>query len=360
MGTTTLLLSDDEVRRLIDFPSAIKSIEASYDALGKGAAINRPRTDLHLKAADDGRVLRFKTLEGAVPAEGTLVLRINSDIVQWPHIDGRVQQLKIPSINGRYLGLLLLFQINNGELLAIMHDSEIQRTRVGCTNAVAARHLARADVQTLCLLGSGRQASTLVRAMASCVPLRHIKVFSPRLESRERFAAELAPLVGIPIEPVATAEQAKQDAEIIAAATNSLDAVITADDFRPGLHVSLVKQWELSEDGYKQADIVVLNTKEGKGQNLFPVDFQVKDVPYLSGDYRPYNWDLLANCADLPDVVSGRCVGRKTLNDVTVFNNNSGIGTQFVGIATQVYRRAILNGVGRELPSDWFTEESQP
>jgi hypothetical protein len=40
--------------------------------------------------------------------------------------------------------------------------------------------------------------------------------------------------------------------------------------------------------------------------------------------------------------------------------NNLGLGYQFAAAGSVVYRKAKQQGVGQELPTDWFTEDIQP
>ena len=62
----------------------------------------------------------------------------------------------------------------------------------------------------------------------------------------------------------------------------------------------------------------------------------------------------------LPQLVSGQIAGRKSAADVTCFINNIGLGYQFAAAGALVYRKAKEAGVGRDLPTDWFTEDVHP
>src|SRR5438132_1666667 len=80
---------------------------------------------------------------------------------------------------GKFCGLIYLFSTRNGEPLAIMPDGVIQRLRVACCNALAAKYMAPAKAATYALLGSGWQASGQALAMATVRPIREIRVYSP-------------------------------------------------------------------------------------------------------------------------------------------------------------------------------------
>ena len=45
---------------------------------------------------------------------------------------------------------------------------------------------------------------------------------------------------------------------------------------------------------------------------------------------------------------------------MTGFCNNIGMGLQFAAVGALVYEKARQWGVGRELPTEWFTEDIRP
>jgi ornithine cyclodeaminase/alanine dehydrogenase-like protein (mu-crystallin family) len=47
-------------------------------------------------------------------------------------------------------------------------------------------------------------------------------------------------------------------------------------------------------------------------------------------------------------------------DDVTVFANNTGMGLQFAAVCARVLERAEQAGLGREVPTEWFLEETTP
>ena len=63
-----------------------------------------------------------------------------------------------------------LFDATSGVPVALMDGSELTSRRTAAASALAAHYLARADVQHLVLLGSGRVAALLPEAMRSVRP----------------------------------------------------------------------------------------------------------------------------------------------------------------------------------------------
>ena len=59
-------------------------------------------------------------------------------------------------------------------------------------SGVATRWSARPDATTMAVIGTGKQALAQVAAVAAVRPIRHLVVFSPTAEHRERFVARVA------------------------------------------------------------------------------------------------------------------------------------------------------------------------
>ena len=87
-------------------------------------------------------------MDGVIPKLGIGAVRINSDIITWPKRGNNMRREKVPAApNNRYVGLVLLFSVENGEPLAIMPDGVMQRMRVGAANGLGIKHLARKNAE---------------------------------------------------------------------------------------------------------------------------------------------------------------------------------------------------------------------
>ncbi len=67
-----------------------------------------------------------------------------------------------------------------------------------------------------------------------------------------------------------------------------------------------------------------------------------------------------ADLATLPEIITGRRPGRAHAGQTTCFVNNLGMGYQFAVAGHVVLERARALGLGRELPTEWFTESVVP
>ena len=137
-------------------------------------------------------VYGLKSMDGVIPKLGIGAIRINSDIVRFPKRGNKVVREKVPAAPGnRWVGLVLLFSVDNGEPLAIMPDGVMQRMRVGATNGLGIKYLARKNAETVGILGCGWQAGSQLMAACAVRNIKQIRCFSPTRENREKFATEM-------------------------------------------------------------------------------------------------------------------------------------------------------------------------
>ena len=100
---------------------------------------------------------------GLVPGIKSMALRIDSSFSKDVEVAGSKRRV----YPGDYIGLVMLFDMDTCEILAMMDDHYISTMRVAATSAVASKYLARQDAKIMGLLGSGEQARTQVTAHPS-------------------------------------------------------------------------------------------------------------------------------------------------------------------------------------------------
>src|SRR5882762_1542733 len=163
----TLILSNDDVEKLLTMPECIAVMEEAYVELAEGRGVNRTRSDCITPTSRPDAIYGLKSMDGVIPKLGIGAIRINSDIVTFPRVGNNIRREKVPAAPGaRYTGLVLLFSTENGEPLAILPDGVMQRMRVGAANGLGVKYLARKDAKTVGILGSGWQAGA--QLMAAC------------------------------------------------------------------------------------------------------------------------------------------------------------------------------------------------
>jgi ornithine cyclodeaminase/alanine dehydrogenase-like protein (mu-crystallin family) len=365
-----IILNNDEVGSLLSMENCLRHLEAAYRELSDGSAVNRPRSDVYLPAATSGGVYCFKTMEGGLTREKVVALRLNSDVITWQETGGRIIKEKVPAAPGnKWVGLVLLFSAETGEPLAIFPDGVIQGTRVAASSGLAARALAREDAAVLGMLGSGWQARAHAKAMCSVRAIKKIIVHSPTKTNREAFAAEIEKELGIPVDAAISGEAVAASADILVAATNSVSRVIPPEWLRPGMHVTCVKITELGDETLRRFDRLVIHTRKWAPDNYItgyndekveahdPIDLLAEG---RRGSAPPSKEPFWLDAPELKDLVAGKVPGRQTADEISCFNNNIGLGIQFAALGKAIFDDARANGIGREIPTEWFLETVHP
>ncbi len=358
----TLVLSNEEIEQVLTMESCIDALQRMYEALGAGSAVSGPGSAVvaPTEGPSGNAEYGLKTMGGVLPLAGIAAVRIDSDIIAWPERDGFVRREKTPAAAGRWVGLVLLFDTHTGEPLMISPDGYMQRTRVAATSGVGARYLARPDARVLALLGSGWQAEGQVEALCAVRPIETIRVFSPNPEHRAAFVDLIAARTGRPVEAMATAEAATDGADIIAAATNSLDPIIRSEWMRNGVHLCSITVNEFPREVIEEADRVIFHTREYvKEQTLRPA-VAPPTPQQRSGWWTDADAEYWGRITDLSELAAGRAPGRQSRDEVTVFVNNIGMGLQFAAVGAEVYRIARERRLGHDLPTEWFTQTVHP
>lgn len=357
----TLVLSNEEIDGLLAMPECIAALEHAYRELHAGRAVTRRRSD-SMTHATGGReaVYSFKTMDGVVPGQGFAAVRLNSDLLTWPRVGNTQRRVKVPAAPGnRYVGLVLLFSTANGEPLAIMPDGVIQRMRVGATNGLGVRCMARADACEVGILGSGWQAGTQLMAACAVRNVRRIRCFSPTRENRTRFSEEMSDLLGVEVVPMESAEDAVRGAHIVMCATNAIEAVFFAPWMEPGMHVSSIKMPEIDEAALRRADRVGLHFAHRSPELVAAEGLEAEDHRPGRGWAASQGFDF-SRCPRLPDMLADPLLGRQGDHEITCFINDLGLGLQFAAVAGLAWRKAREAGIGHELPTEWFTETVHP
>jgi len=312
-----LLLTADEVGPLLDMRQAIDLLEAVAREHGAGTASEIPSMGGSKRGS-------LRLLGGSTGDPARAGLRV-----------------------GLHGAVSLLFDATTWEPLAVM-GAPFSRLRVGASAGVAARYLARPDASSVAMLGSGKNALAILAGLCAVRPIQRAAVYSPNAEHRGAFARQASAEVGIPVEPADARDEALHEADIVAVMTNAVSPVLSAEDLRPGWHVSsLGMETELDASVYLRADQFVATTRELEIYNTDPASNPPsRQVPPL---YRLLHEGRIESERIIPlgDIVSGRTAARNGPGDVTVYRD-SRAGTHEVAFLSYVYDRARERGLGVE------------
>jgi len=347
---TVLLISDPEARQVLKMGACIEAMERAFAEEAQGIAVNRPRTRYKVPPDLDKPGYMANIIPGAVPSFGVAALRYDSTIVQERVVAG-AKRMDFPSPLKRSWGFVLLFSLETGEPLALIHDFSLSGIRVGATTGIAQRALAKKNAKVVGIFGSGNEARTNLEAICAVRKIESVKVYSITKEHRDRFAEEMTQLLNVEVQPVTSPEAVVRGSDIVMCATNSSQPVFDGNWLEPGQVVTTIantdgvhRRTEADATTMTRADFIVLNNKETAITN------QQRELLDLI-DQKRFGWDKVC---ELGQVLTGRHPGRTNDQQIIYYKSNTGVGIQFAAAGALIYAACKKEGLGRELPSDWF------
>jgi alanine dehydrogenase len=307
-----LYLTEADVAKLVTPVDAIDAVERCFERLARGEVENRPR-------------VRLKADGGAFAV--------------MPAVDHELRLAGVKSYAWLPSGtpfVVCLYDLDRGELAAVIEADKLGQLRTGAASAVAARHLAREGAKSLGVLGCGWQAESQVQCIREAMPtIERVVAYCRTEESLERFCAEVG----------AEAGETHRDAgehDVVVTVTTSRDPVLRGEWLKPGALVCAVgandrRARELDNAVLELASFVCCDSKEQakleSGDLIEPIEQGVLD------------W---LEVHELQEVVAGEVQGRQSAEDVVLFKSN-GIAAWDVAAGALALERARAEGVGREL-----------
>src|SRR5439155_1204563 len=283
---------------------------------------------------------------------------ITSDMSGHSFTEGLKRRRILPVATGnRYCGVVILFDIERIEPIAIMPDGIMQKMRVAALSSLGAKYLAPAKPKVLGLFGSGWQAGTHIEYLSKLFDFERIKVYSPNEEHRRQFAREMSRKLDSPVVATESPRETVEGSDFVQAATAAWDPVFDGHWVDKGMYVASIggadrtsKRREIDDETIRRADIYIVHSKEVARLDQSP------DI-WEAAQNGIKHWDSIH---EIQELLTGKVAGRTRADQITVFNNNTGAGVQFAALGSAVLKRARDLGLGRELPTEWFLEDEIP
>jgi alanine dehydrogenase len=305
-------------------------------------------------------------MTGGAKRDGFVVARMLSDIVSWPGERGSQRENKHCIQPGTYFGMLAMFSAHDGMPVAFINDGFLQHMRVAGGAGLGVKYLSRQDSRVVGMIGSGGMARSYLEAFKAVRPITKVKVYSPNRANAELYAREMSERFKIEVTPVESAREAAKNVDIVSCCTSSIDPVFKTAWLEPGMHVTDVT-WDETEPEFANAVDVAVAMGESTPylENPPPGAFYAAHgfIGYVAGQpeekaiipRRPPRPEILKMPA-LADVISGKAKGRTADAQTSWFLNLGVMGVQFAAVCAAVYNEAKRRGIGREIPTEWFTQ----
>ncbi len=228
-------------------------------------------------------------------------------------------------------GTILLFESKYGKQIATLDADEITGIRTAAVSALATKLLSRENSKTLCILGSGVQASTHIEAIINVRNIEKITVWSPNVGRLNSFVEKESAKCSIPIISCNSAKEAAKDTDIICTVTASSTPILKNKWVSPGTHINAVgvstpKAREIGGNLVKRSKLYVDNYEANlneSGNLIIPIEEGLISKNHIQGD--------------IYEFLSGKTNGRENENDVTLFSS-VGIAVEDIAVAHYLYK----------------------
>jgi ornithine cyclodeaminase/alanine dehydrogenase-like protein (mu-crystallin family) len=300
-----LVLSQDDVRRLLDLDELIDALAGAFVEVSAGGASVPPR------------VAAF------VPERGLLAAM--------PGYAAGVLETKLVSVfpgsEPSHQALIALFDDATGTPLAVMDGTHITAARTGAASALSTRLLAREDARVLAVLGTGVQARSHLAAVARVRNFDEVRVAGRSHEHAQTLGVAVAE----------SFEAAVREADVVCACTDASTPVLRREWLTPGAHVTSVGA---SKDGPELDDATVR-------ADVLAVESRVAFEPYPAGAHELQGLDP-TTAVELGELAAGTRPGRTAPDQLTVYKS-MGHAAEDAAAARLVYERALREGAGTEV-----------
>ncbi len=321
------VLSEQDIRALVDRQSALEAVRSAFAALDRGLAIMPPPTELdipahhgevHVKGAylDGNSYFAFKVATGFYK---------NAD-------------LGLP-ITG---GMSIAFESKTGLLAGILLDNGwLTEVRTGAAGALASQLLAVQNPQQAGIIGTGGQARHQLEALLEVRRPERILAYGRTRERAVEFQRDMRERCGIDVELVDEPRLAVEGSQIVITTTPARQPIVKNEWVQPGTHITAIGS-DIPEK--QELDAAILLRARVVADSLDQC-LRSGEIHHAvaTGSFRPESV-----YGELGEIASGRKKGREANDQITVADL-TGVGIQDAAIANLAMERAIAAGAGHAI-----------
>ncbi len=322
-----LLLTKDDVVRVLEMRDCIDVVEKAFAELASGTAVLPLRIGI---TPPDGVSLympAYLKQMGALACKVVTVYKNNP------------ARHKLPTT----IGKVLLQNPATGEVICIMDGGYLTAVRTGAVSGVATKYLARADKRQVAgILGAGVQAKMQLWAMAESRELSRAYVYDVSADASSAFIREMSAKLGLEIRPADSPAQIVAEADIICTATSSSTPLFDGSKVKPGTHINGIGS---HTPNARELDTAIIKRSKIVGDSLEACLKEAGDImiPLAEGAIKQAHIH-----AELGEIVLGRKAARANAQEITLFKSN-GLAIQDAAAAKLVYDRARQAGIGKDV-----------
>ena len=313
------LFKEEELRKYVTVNmKAIEIVEEGFTALANGEVTLPPI--MRIDIPENNGEIDVKT--AYIKGLDTFAIKISSGFFN-------NSSLGLPSLSG----MMILFNTKTGITESILLDNGyLTDVRTAAAGAVAAKYLAKDNVQHVGVIGTGTQARYQIEALSKVREFTTIHVYGRNEETAKKYAIEMEAKLGKKVIIANSAEQVVKESEVVVTTTPSTTPLIQAEWLHPGLHITAMgsdaeHKQELDTRIFSQADLIVCDVKSQV--------FRLGELHHAKEQNIIQNESSIL---ELGEITSGFKNGRRNDQQITVCDL-TGTGVQDTVIARFAYEQ---------------------
>ena len=305
------IFDEAAIRRAIDPATAVIAIREAFHADGLKRTTVPAVINLAIPSADGEFHVKSAYIEN-VPR---IAVKVASSFYRNP-------ERGLPS----GAGLMMLFDAATGMPEALLLDNAyLTDVRTGAAGAIAADVLARREIRTLGILGSGVQARHQTECLLVVRRPQRVVCWSRARAHAEGCCADLRSAHGLEAVTADDPETVVRVADLLVTTTPAREPLVRADWLRPGLHITAVGS---DAPGKQELEAACLTRAD-----LVAVDRRTQCAAFGELAHAPQ----ARVYAELGEIVAGLKPGRTSDDQITIADL-TGVGFQDTAIANAVYK----------------------
>jgi ornithine cyclodeaminase len=219
-------VGEARIRELVQETEALRAAETAFSALAQGRVVQPPPLGMDLDEVRGEVHVKGAYIQG----EDVFAMKVASGFY-------RNSEKGLPTGSG----LVLVFDATTGFPVALLQDNGyLTELRTGAAGALATRSLAPEEALSVAVLGAGSQARYQLSAISGVRELASVRVWSPVPDEGPAYKAEMEPVLGAPVTPAGSVEEAVDGADLVVTVTPARDPFLEAVWLKPGVTVVAV------------------------------------------------------------------------------------------------------------------------
>ncbi|MBI1933235.1 MAG: hypothetical protein HYS24_11930 [Ignavibacteriales bacterium] len=326
MNKKIKFLSQEEIKKCIDMPSAIEGMKLAFSELSKGSVIAPLRINMKLGNPNSGALFMpiYFPPKKLVGLKSVMINKKNPS-------------KKLPMIQAMYN----VFNSETGEAIAIMDGEYLTAIRTGAASGLATNLLSAEETNIAVIFGAGVQAENQLEGICAVRKFERIYIFDPNESKVINFIEKCKTKVSAKLFYLKN-ESLLKEADVICTATSSSVPVFAHENLKEKVHINGIGSYkpemcEIPSQTVIAAKLYV-DSKEAclseAGDIINPINNKQIDESHIY--------------AEIGEVINNEKDNRKINDKITIFKS-VGNAVQDIVAASIILDNAAKQKIGQSL-----------